>query len=315
MRLSAAWLCALLGSQLGGCQLLAKFEAQLGDAGADMLPSACISGGCVECDPLPGGACPAAGVDGGADGGCSEGDCDQLDDARDPWPTVCNELVYATDFRERPEQDKEWHRVYTNLFVDVKSCGLLEIHSPAHFTNATYMVQEAVEGWSGYPLVETRVVPSLRGAWHVTLSANMATTDRNYAYPARQTRECTLSRRDGALRFESHAHGDDNNRDTWSTNRKDVAFASSAVIQSWIDGSEHVCRLIAPGAAPVEVRTAIETPLAPFGENECGPDTSRNAEESSASCFPTVKFSFANTDLEGPHTWVWIDYLRVYAAP
>ena len=276
-----------------GCELLADRSATLVDAGPDAIAAGCLSGGCVECEPVTASPCPAsadAAVDGGADASApcpGGGDCDDIPDGRDPWPTRCNALQLAESFATMDEE--RWGRSYDDLFIGVRSCGLLQWTAPPHFTIWAWVGPQAASALHADALAEVRVVPTLRGSWSLTLGVNAMDSSIDSAASGSLGRFCALTYRDDGAVLTSRIYLKGSSS---SSSKGSYTLRGSFVLQSWREGATHHCRVVPDTGKPVELEHEIKGTLAEPG---------------------TVKLTLSNNAVQAPYVWLWIDWLRVFA--
>jgi len=278
-----------------GCELLADRSATVMDAGPDAVAASCFTAaGCVECEPLTASPCPAsadaAAVDGGADASApcpGGGDCDAIPDGRDPWPTRCNALQLDESFAAMDEE--RWGRSYNDLFIGVRSCGLLQWTAPPNFTIWAWVDPQAAAGLHADALAEVRVIPPRRGSWSLTLGVNA--TDSSISSGASGTlgRFCALTYRDdgAVLTSRIYTKGSSSHESKGS-----YPLDGGFVLQSWREGATHHCRVVPDEGTPFAVEGEIKGPLAEPG---------------------TVKLTLSNNAAQAPYVWLWIDWLRVFA--
>jgi hypothetical protein len=197
-------------------------------------------------------------------------------------------VLFSDGFLEAPAEET-WGRSYGDRHIGVRSCGTLEWTAPAHHTLWAWLQDETVKGLPAGVLAELRLFPKWRGRWTLTLATNVRAQDDMKAY---ETRGCFCS-----LSFDEDGGLSLSVRDKLGGSTGHVAgftlTGGSPVMQLWPDvqTDEIVCRLVPATGKPVEAR-------APRGSKEPG----------------TVKIILSNTDYAAPYVWLWLDYLRIFAA-
>jgi hypothetical protein len=168
---------------------------------------------------------------------CCSGDCDDLPDHRDPWKSTCNQLVFFDDFCD-PTLPK-WSQ---QTGADVVEPGLLQITIPVSYTHWVGAKVPAARGG----LVEARL-HTIGGAdrWELWLSAD---GDAPIYLPAKSYRMCQVRWDHNELTLTSDVKPPSG----LSQNSASVILptAQGVVVQSWLAGQYHVCRVVVPGYAP-----------------------------------------------------------------
>jgi hypothetical protein len=253
--------------------------------------------GSAEASGGGGGAGTGAGAGGGADAssctpGCDGGDCDPLPPERDPWPTACNALEYQEDFFDAP---RDWGRSYNKLFIDVKACGLLQWSCPPHHTIWAWLDDELGAKLSRGGLVETRLIPRRRGIWSFTLGAEVVSKGSTHSWPESQGRSCALSYSEASHRFRLTSRVIDA-EGTHSETATAHGVDGNPVLQSWMEGGKHHCRLLPAKPSSKPTTVSVDAPATLSGQG-------------------TIKLALVNQEQEAPHVWLWLDYVRFYAPP
>lgn len=237
------------------------------------VATACQQTPCRECQVVQNRRCQDV---------CCFGDCDDLPDERDPWPTHCNELVFFDDFC-KVDLEKWDH----SSNVEVTQPGLADfVVSPGN----TYWVGARAPDSHG-ALVEARL-ESLSGGpdWQLWVSADGASPQ---SLPTTTFRMCVLSAEDGSLTLWSEITASQG----WQVGQpaaiSDLDPAQGMILQNWLDGQSHYCRVV-QGA-----RSIVTEPHALPGEFAA---TNQSVAVGMLNAFPTA-------------VTAKLDFVRVFAPP
>jgi hypothetical protein len=204
------------------------------DQGPIAVPfSSCVDvQGCVECQPLQNRNCVK---------GCVQ-ECDDLPALRDPWPVDCNEVFVDDDFKQLPCAN--WDTSYGGKYVNCPHCGVLRLFHDQGWTIGATLGSELFPTLMGTHLVEVRLAPAPE--MHLLLSANWIDSTSPH-------RTCQLKPA-GAVGYSvlrnvvRTAAGEQQQLD--SPSFMIPKTTDGLVLQSWITGSIHYCRLAAAGLSP-----------------------------------------------------------------
>jgi hypothetical protein len=201
-------------------------------------------------------------------------------------------LLWQESFA-KPLTDERWGRSYGDLHIHVKPCGLLEWTAPPYNTIWAWLTEEAASGLPSDALVELRLLPKPRGNWAVALAVNVVTTSSSVSGSVTQGRICTLEHdlagKAGYFRLSGRVYHDAGYDYEYS---EYTPLAGNLVLQSWIEGNKHFCRVVPEGGKPLQVEHEFDG-----GFPEQG----------------TIRLTVVNQATNAPYVWLWMDWLRVFA--
>jgi hypothetical protein len=206
------------------------------------FPSCVDANGCVECQPLQNKNCVKA---------CAQ-ECDDLPALRDPWPVDCNKVLLDDDFKQLPCAN--WTPPYGGKYVNCPYCGVLRLFHPEGWTIGATLKSEYFPTLMGTHLVEVRLAPA--PGMHFSLASNWIDS-------ASPHRTCLLKPAGAAGYFTLRSIVRTSAKyqsDEFPTGFAIPNAADGAVLQSWISGSVHYCRLVAAGLSPPIVLVSTPVP-------------------------------------------------------
>lgn len=201
----------------------------------DTLPHTCLdTQSCVECEPVANPLC---------DQTCFVGDCDDLPDARDPWPGVCNPVLHSYDFKS---WIPDWQRIHGADGIYIGPCGVLQIHVPTWETWWIELLPKVAALLPKEYLLEARFEPPVTpGSWVVRMAAH-------YVDDGSESDECRVTYDPSAQRISLRSNVGSRSNDASGTHS---AVSGGWVLQSYREGGAHVCRL---GTLVAKVSSAMQ---------------------------------------------------------
>jgi len=248
---------------------------------------------CVECKPPVGvSSCPSSIAP------------DGLDPARDPWPTVCNPLVFSEDFKD--SAISRWATFYEPCVapfarpcVRVPRCGVLQFGSPEQYTLRAWPHLGEVKNKKVGSLVEVAFKPPpLDQPWSFGVWADASAKDGyEPKYDQDTYRECKLLTASGQLELKAVIVVAGKAKAERTVPVTSAPTATSFRLQSWMSAGVLGCRLLDRdgGLLSLALTDPVTVTLPAPGKS-------------------TLVLTFEDASLKNPMD-AWVDWVRVFDPP